>query len=559
MQGPPKSHAAALETACLTATLESITDAVLMLDGSWNIRYMNGNAERLLQVQRADVMGKNVWSVFPEAVGGPYYLAYHRAVETNSVVSFEEHYAPLNLWTEIRAYPSEEGVTIYFRDISERKAIEAEIHNLAFYDKLTGLPNRQLLLERIDHALSLSRPGAILFIDLDNFKTINDTRGHDKGDILLRLAGERISTAVRSDDTVARFGGDEFVVLLEDLGDTPEDVGTAAYGLAANVVRAFGEPFDIAGVEHYSTPSIGVTVFDHEANGVDDLLQRADLAMYQAKAAGRNTVSLFDPAMQIRVNARATLEADMRRAVQNDEFMLHYQPLMGVDGRMVGAEALVRWKHPQRGLVPPCEFIPVAEESNLILPLGRWVMREACRQLALWGRDPHSTTLEMAVNVSATQFHRPDFVEQVLTTLAETGANPSHLRLELTESLLLKDVEGTVSKMQRLRDAGVSFALDDFGTGYSSLSYLHRLPLDQLKIDRSFIWGAFKEGSGAEIVRIIVALGKALHMSVLAEGVETQEQLAFVAAEGCQYYQGYLFSKPLPAAELATLISHLPD
>ena len=559
MQGPPKSHAAALETACLTATLESITDAVLMLDCSWNIRYMNGNAERLLQVQRADVMGMNVWTVFPEAVGGPYYLAYHRAVETNSVVSFEEHYAPLNLWTEIRAYPSEEGVTIYFRDISERKAIEAEIHNLAFYDKLTGLPNRQLLLERIGHALSLSRPGAILFIDLDNFKTINDTRGHDKGDILLRLAGDRIRAAVRSDDTVARFGGDEFVVLLEDLGNTLEDVATAAYDLASNIVHAFVDPFDIAGVEHYNTPSVGVTVFDHEANGVDDVLQRADLAMYQAKAAGRNTVSLFDPTMQIRVNARATLEADMRRAVQNDEFILHYQPLMAVDGRMVGVEALVRWQHPRRGLVPPCEFIPVAEESNLILPLGRWVMREACRQLALWSSDPRSSMLEVAVNVSATQFHRPDFVEQVLATLAETGAKPSHLRLELTESLLLKDVEGTVSKMQRLRDAGVSFALDDFGTGYSSLSYLHRLPLDQLKIDRSFIWGAFKEGSGAEIVRIIVALGKALNMSVLAEGVETQDQLAFVTAEGCQYYQGYLFSKPLPAAELATLISHLPD
>jgi diguanylate cyclase (GGDEF)-like protein len=530
-----------------------------MLDGSWNIRYMNGNAERLLQVQRTEVVGQNVWSVFPEAVGGPYYRAYHQAVETNSAVAFEEHYEPLDLWTEIRAYPSAEGVTIYFRDISERKAIEAQIHNLAFYDKLTGLPNRQLLLERISHALSLSRPGAILFIDLDNFKTINDTRGHDKGDILLRLVGDRISATVRDTDTVARFGGDEFVVLLEDLGDTAEEVAAAAYGVAANIVRAFAEPFDVAGVEHYNTPSIGVTIFDYEAGGVDDVLQRADLAMYQAKAAGRNTVSFFDAAMQVRVKARAMLEAALRRAVQNDEFVLHYQPLMSVEGRMVGAEALVRWMHPQRGMVAPGEFIPVAEESNLILPLGRWVMREACRQLALWGSDPRASTLEMAVNVSATQFHRPDFVEQVLTTLAETGANPSHLRLELTESLLLKDVEGTVSKMQRLRDAGVSFALDDFGTGYSSLSYLHRLPLDQLKIDRSFIWGAFKEGSGAEIVRIIVALGKALNMSVLAEGVETQEQLAFVAGEGCQYYQGYLFSKPQPAMELAKLISHLPN
>jgi len=557
MQVPPQSLAAALETACLTATLESISDAVLMLDHSWNIRYMNGNAERLLKVQRSEVMGKNVWTVFPEAVDGPYYRAYHQAVETNSAVAFEEHYAPLNLWTEIRAYPSAEGVTIYFRDISERKAIEAQIHNMAFYDKLTGLPNRQLLLDRAGHALSLGRLGAMLFIDLDNFKTINDTRGHDKGDILLQMVGDRLNAAVRSCDTVARFGGDEFIVLLEDLGPTEDVVAKAAQEIAAKIIHAFGAPFVIEGVDQYSTPSIGVTLFNGSCGSVDEVLKRADLAMYQAKAAGRNNVSFFDPAMQARVTARAALEADMRRALINDEFVLYYQPLMNMDGTMAGTEALVRWKHPQRGLVSPAEFIPVAEDSNLILPLGRWVMHEACRQLARWAGAKRTAKLTMAVNVSAQQFHRPDFVEQVLEALAETGARADKLRLEMTESLLLKDVEGTVEKMQRLRAAGITFALDDFGTGYSSLSYLHRLPLDQLKIDRSFIWAAVKEDSGAAIVRIIVALGRALNMSVVAEGVETLEQLNFVIAEGCQSYQGYLFSKPLPEPELLALIEGL--
>jgi diguanylate cyclase (GGDEF)-like protein/PAS domain S-box-containing protein len=556
MQGPQKSHTEALQAACLTATLESISDAVLMVGHEWQIRYMNANAERLLQVQRGDVLGRNAWEVFPEAVDGPYYRAYHQAVESNNPVTFEEHYAPLDLWTEIRAYPSEEGLTIYFRDISDRKAAEAEIHRLAFYDKLTGLPNRQLLLDRLEHALALGqrtgRPGAALFIDLDHFKSINDTRGHDKGDLLLQQVAGRLDDAVRSCDTVARFGGDEFVVLLEDLGT---DAAAVAREIAGKLLQAFHEPFNVDGVEHYSTPSIGVALFGRERVGIDEILKRADLAMYQAKAAGRNNVSFFDPAMEARVSARAVLESDMRRALINHEFVLHYQPLATVNGQLSGVEALVRWRHPQRGLVPPAEFIPVAEDTNMILHLGCWVMMEACRELARWASDERTASLEMSVNVSATQFHRPDFVEQVLAVLSQTGARPDRLRLELTESLLLKDVEGTILKMQRLREAGVRFAVDDFGTGYSSLSYLHRLPLSQLKIDRAFICDALKEGHGAAIVRMIVALGKTLGMSVLAEGVETPEQLAFVMAEGCHYYQGYLFSKPLPEDQLAAFIA----
>jgi len=556
MQEPLKSHTEALQAACLTATLESISDAVLILGHGWEIRYMNGNAERLTKVVREEVLGRRLWDVFPEAVGGPYYRAYHEAVRTNQPVSFEEHYAPLDLWTEIRAYPSEEGLTIYFRDISERKAQEAEIHRMAFYDKLTGLPNRRLLLDRLEHALALGqrtgRPGATLFIDLDHFKSINDTRGHDKGDMLLQQVADRLDSAVRSCDTVARFGGDEFVVLLEDLGT---DAAAVARDIAAKLLQAFHAPFVVDGMEHYSTPSIGVALFGRERLTIDEVLKRADLAMYQAKAAGRNNVAFFDPAMEASVSARAVLEADMRRALTNEEFELNYQPLASIDGTLSGVEALVRWRHPQRGMVPPAEFIPVAEETNMILHLGCWVMTQACHVLARWAGDKCTAQLDMSVNVSATQFHRPDFVEQVLAVLKQTGARPERLRLELTESLLLTDVEGTIQKMQRLREVGVRFALDDFGTGYSSLSYLHRLPLSQLKIDRSFIWDALKEGHGAAIVRMIVALGKTLGMSVLAEGVETPEQLAFVIAEGCHYYQGYLYSKPLPEDQLEFFLS----
>ena len=539
----------------MTATLESISDAVLMLGHAWEIRYMNGNAERLTKVQRADVLGRNIWEVFPEAVGGPYYQAYHKAVAANTPVTFEEHYAPLDLWTEIRAYPSEEGLTIYFRDISERKASEALSHRMAFYDKLTGLPNRQLLLDRLSHALALSqrsgRAGAVLFIDLDHFKSINDTRGHDKGDLLLQQVADRLNDAVRSCDTVARFGGDEFVVLLEELGS---DAAAGAREIVAKLLQAFHAPFTVDGIEHYSTPSVGVALFGREKAGTDDILKRADLAMYQAKAAGRNGFAFFDPAMEARVSARATLEADLRRALANQEFELHYQPLASIEGQLSGVEALVRWRHPQRGLVSPAEFIPVAEETNLILRLGGWVLAEACAMLARWAGDERTAGLDMSVNVSMAQFHRPDFVEQVLAVLQQTGARPERLRLELTESLLLNDLEGTIQKMQRLRAVGVRFAVDDFGTGYSSLSYLHRLPLSQLKIDRSFIWDALKEGHGAAIVRMIVALGKTMGMSVLAEGVETSEQLVFVMAEGCHYYQGYLYSRPLPEAQLADFL-----
>jgi len=543
----------------LTNTLESITDAFIMLDRNWNFTYLNSDAERMLHCPREEVLGKNVWDRFPEAVGGKFYQEYHKAVTQNCTVSFEEYYEPLKLWVEIRAYPSDEGLAVYFADIGARKAAEAEINALAFYDKLTSLPNRQLLLNRLDHAIGLckraERPGAVLFIDLDNFKSINDTRGHDKGDLLLQQVATRLSGTVLATDTVARIGGDEYVILLENHGKTNDEVAISARTVAENVIETFREPFNIAGEPQYSTCSIGIAIFDEHTTSFEEVLKRADLAMYQAKATGRNAMSFFSLDMQARIIKRVALETDLRTALANQEFLLHYQPQLNIDNVMVGVEALVRWNNAARGLVSPADFIPIAEDTGLILPLGKWVLETACELLTKWGQYAKTEMLTIAVNVSAQQFHHPEFVQQVLSTVQETGINPNRLKLELTESLLVNDIAGTIQKMNALRKIGILFSLDDFGTGYSSLSYLHRLPLNQLKIDQSFIRDALNDENAAVIARTVLALGKALNLNVIAEGVETIEHLEFIRKEGCQEYQGYLFSRPLPLSELEDYIS----
>jgi diguanylate cyclase (GGDEF)-like protein/PAS domain S-box-containing protein len=544
----------------LTNTLESITDAFIMVDRDWKFTYLNNDAEKMVNCPREEVLGMNIWERFPEAVGTKFYIEYHKAMEQNCTVSFEEYYEPLNLWVEIRAYPSDEGLAIYFADIGKRKAAEAEINTLAFYDKLTSLPNRQLLLNRLDHAIGLCKldenPGAVLFIDLDNFKSINDTRGHDKGDLLLQQVAKRLTSAVLATDTVARIGGDEYIILLENHGKDNDEVALSAKNVAESVIELFREPFDIAGEPQYSTCSIGIALFDHSTVSFEDVLKRADLAMYQAKATGRNAMSFFSLDMQARIIKRVALESDLRTALQQGEFLLHYQPQIDIDGCMSGVEALVRWNSPVRGLVSPLEFIPICEDTGLILPLGRSVMRTACELLVEWEKDAKTAALTIAVNVSAPQFHHPDFVQQVLTIVQETGINPSRLKLELTESLLVNDITGTINKMNALKKIGILFSLDDFGTGYSSLSYLHRLPLDQLKIDQSFIRDALNDENAAVIARTVLALGKALNLNVIAEGVETTRHLEFIQKEGCQEYQGYLFSKPLPVAELTEFIEH---
>ena len=436
------------------------------------------------------------------------------------------------------------------RDISKRKHAEDETQRLAFYDTLTGLPNRRLLMDRLAHAQVTSarsrHVGALLFIDLDNFKDLNDTLGHDVGDLLLEQVALRLVTCLREGDTAARFGGDEFVVMLEDLSESDAEAARQAELVAEKILARLNAPYELVGRQHNSSPSVGITLFCGTALGVDELLKRADVAMYQAKAAGRNTLRFFDPEMQAAVLARAALDADLRLGLQREELLLHYQPVVDGYNNIVGYEALLRWRHPGRGMVAPGEFIGMAEQTGLILPIGQWVLATACRQLVAWDQQPATSQLSLAVNVSARQFRQSDFVSQVLSVLDETGANPQRLKLELTESVLISDVEDAIRKMGALRAHGVRFALDDFGTGYSSLSYLKRLPLDQLKIDQSFVRDVLTDPNDAAIVRTILALASSMDLLAVAEGVETEGQRRFLLDNGCTVFQGYLFGRPGP-------------
>ncbi len=438
-----------------------------------------------------------------------------------------------------------------FTDITQRKAAEDQIRQLAFYDPLTGLPNRRMLMDRLQHALAASERtgahGALLFIDLDHFKTLNDTLGHDKGDILLQQVAQRLVGAVRGDDTVARLGGDEYVVMLEGLGTQGEGAAAQATAVGEKLITVLNQPYNLAGNEYHSTPSVGIALYSGRNSGIDDLLKQADLAMYQAKGAGRNRMRFFDPQMQAVVSQRVALETDIRRGVLLGQFLLHYQPQVNALGQVMGAEALLRWGHPMRGMVSPADFIPVAEDSGQILALGSWVLETACAQLVTWAADPRMEHLTLAVNVSSRQFRQQDFADYVLGMLDYTGANPRRLKLELTESLLADNLDDVIVKMDALRERGVGFSLDDFGTGYSSLSYLKRLPLDQLKIDQSFVRDVLTDPNDAVIAKTIVALGNSLGLSVIAEGVETNAQRDFLQGVGCDTYQGYLFSRPVPA------------
>lgn len=444
------------------------------------------------------------------------------------------------------------------RDITERKQAEEQIHQLAFYDPLTRLPNRRLLLDRLAQALATSARsgsfGALLFIDLDNFKTLNDTLGHDVGDLLLIEVATRLRDATRDADTVARLGGDEFVVMLEDLGDSRRRVALEVEAVADKLMEALNRRYMLNQQHHHSTPSIGITLFQGDGTVVDELLKHADMAMYRAKAAGRNTVRFFEPAMQAHLEQRAALEADLRLALSQHQFQLYYQPQFDADRQIVGAEALVRWHHSVRGVVSPVEFIPLAEETGLILPLGQWVLETACLHLQRWQQQGQSRSLSMAVNISARQFRHPDFVELVHAVVEYSGVNPAGLKLEITESMMLDEVDDTILKMTELKRIGVSFSIDDFGTGYSSLSYLKRLPLDQIKIDQSFVRDVVHDSNDAVIVRAIIAMADSLGFATIAEGVETEAQRQFLSEQGCNHYQGYLFSKPLPGDEMDALV-----
>jgi diguanylate cyclase (GGDEF)-like protein/PAS domain S-box-containing protein len=456
-------------------------------------------------------------------------------------------------WATISAVKTDDRVVTRYvgtlTDITQRKAAEAAITHLAFYDPLTQLPNRRLLLDRLQHAVAASargcRHGAVVFIDLDNFKTLNDTRGHDVGDLLLQDVAQRLLRCVREGDTVARFGGDEYVVVLEQLSEHRAEAAAQAEAVGEKVLSIIGQPYVLAGQEHHGSASVGISLFVHGGYTVDDLLKQADLAMYKAKAAGRGTLRFFDPQMQATVTARVAMETELRRALQEHQFLLLYQPQVDFAGHLTGVEALVRWRHPERGIVAPSEFIPLAEDTGLILPLGRWVLESACAQLAAWAAKSETADLAIAVNVSAREFRHPDFARCVIEALERTAADPRKLTLEFTESLLLDDMDDAIAKMGALKARGIRLSLDDFGTGYSSLRYVKHLPLDQLKIDQSFVRDVLTDANDAAIARAILALGQSLDLSVIAEGIESAAQRDYLASNGCRAFQGYLFGRPV--------------
>jgi diguanylate cyclase (GGDEF)-like protein/PAS domain S-box-containing protein len=552
----------------LAAIVESSEDAIIGMTTDGFITTWNRGAAKVYGYAADEIVGRSVNVLVPDDlkhevanlladVGTGKSVAHYET--TRQSKDGRQIEVSLSL-SPIRDSSGEiNGISAIDRDITERKAAEKEIEYLAFYDSLTRLPNRRLLLDRLQQALVGStrsrRKGAILFIDLDNFKIINNTSGHAVGDQLLIEVARRLAGCIRDGDTVSRLGADEFVVMLEDLSESSQVAAAQATGISEKILSSLNEPYMIAGHEHHCTPSIGITLFADSGIAVDELLKQADIAMYQAKSAGRNTMRFFDPEMQVNLAARAVLEAALRLGIQYRQFVLHYQPQVDSTG-VIGAEALLRWEHPERGMVSPAEFIPLAEETGLILPIGLWVLETACAQLTAWAGDSRTRDLKLSVNVSARQFRQADFVDQVRQALKKTTAPAASLKLELTESLVLDDIEDTIKKMQSLKQLGVGFSMDDFGTGYSSLAYLTRLPLDQLKIDRSFVRNLPDNANDAVIAQTIITMARSLGLAVIAEGVETEAQRQFLERYGCPTYQGFLFSKPVEIKQFERLLTN---
>lgn len=445
-------------------------------------------------------------------------------------------------------------------DITEQKLTEKKMEELAFFDHLTSLPNRRLFADRLQRVMKLSERSkqyyALLSIDIDNFKTINDLHGHDGGDLALQAAAQYLQKGVRTGDTIARMGGDEFMILLEDLGPNPLEAGSAAKTVAEKILAIFNTSDKLTSSIPMCSLSIGITSFMGSAIDPDELLKQSDLALYQAKGSGRSCIKFYDEQMQALINARTSLEATLRQAIENKWFVLHYQPQIDSNQQIDSAEVLLRLNHPQRGLINPVEFIDLAESTNLILPIGWWVLNAACMQLAAWASQANMVHFNLAVNISIKQFQQANFVSKIIDTVVRTGANPKLLTLELTETLFLEDKADAMQKMQALKDYGFNFSLDDFGTGYSSLSYLKSLPFDVLKIDRTFIAEMPGNQVSNDIVRTIILMGQTLDLRVVAEGVESKEQLQYLKAMGCHHYQGFLFSRPMPLDDFMASITH---
>ena len=550
----------------LQATLDALPDTLLEIDPDGRCRHFHAPGATRPAVAHARPVGRSIDELFaPEAAAQVASALAEAGAQGASrgrrfwrEIDGETAFFEISVSRKSSEGDGRPGCIVILRDITQAEQARHRIEQLAFYDALTGLPNRRLLLDRMARAVEVEQDGhgALLFLDLDHFKLLNDAMGHAMGDDLLKQVADRVRACVGERDTVARLGGDEFVVMLQGLGTDPDAAQGRAQAVGDAILASLDGPYLLMGrVSHRGTCSLGVVLFDRRERSLEDLLKRADIAMYYAKTSGGNALRCFEPAMEAAIANRSALEAELREALEREQFELHYQSQVTHTGAVVGAEALVRWRHPRRGLVAPGEFIEVAEETGLIVPLGTWVLATACRQLRAWDRTPRHRHLHLAVNVSERQFRRDDFVAQVRQVLQDTGADPTRLKLELTESLLQSQVEATIAKMRSLRALGIRFSMDDFGTGYSSLSYMTQLPLDQVKIDKFFVGGIGRDPKVELIVQTIVGMARNLDVELIAEGVETVEQQRFLARNGCLLCQGYLFSRPLPPADFEAMLA----
>jgi diguanylate cyclase (GGDEF)-like protein/PAS domain S-box-containing protein len=540
----------------LRSLIQYSSDVVMILEAEGTVRYVSPAVERVLGYRPEDLVGTLAFDyVHPEDIEHMSKL-FAETLEKPGVHSPMEYRvrAADGSWRHMEVIlsnrlndPQMAGVVTNIRDVTERKDAEDRLRYQAFHDSLTDLPNRDLFLDRLDHALARAerRPGrrvAVLFLDLDDFKVVNDSLGHEAGDRLLVAVGERLKECLRPEDTIARFGGDEFTVLLEDV-EVPEE----AVLVAERIIDDVRDPFVLEGRELYVRASIGITLGEDRTKDLDDLLREADIAMYWAKDQGSG-YSMFNPAMYEKALGRLEAANYLRRAIEREDFVVHYQPIFGfVTGEVWGVEALVRWDHPERGLLDPSEFVAVAEESGLVVPMGEGVLREACLRAKEWQEaHPRNPPLVMSVNLSASQLSRPDLAETVEAILKETGLEGNRLTLDITETVYVRTLASNTAVLNHLRKLGVRISIDDFGMGYSWLSYLKRLPADSIKIDRSFVKGFGEDAEDTAIVRMIIELAHTLGMEVVAEGVESKEQARLLQEIGCDFAQGYLFSKPLP-------------